>query len=86
MGDPLHCYDNAFVVLVLGIYAPSFDYNKDIKGKGVERWLEKAGKKHKEKSSWISCRRRFSRIGVQIQKVPVTRPSFILFFSSIGRK
>jgi hypothetical protein len=35
--DPLHCYDNAFVVLVLGRSAPSFDYNKEIKGKGMER-------------------------------------------------
>jgi hypothetical protein len=42
--NQLHCYDNAFVVLVLGKSAPSFDYNNNIKGKGVER----SGKSWKE--------------------------------------
>jgi hypothetical protein len=49
LGDRLHCYDNAFVVLVLGRSTPSFCYNKDIKGKAAERWwkeLERSKKKN----------------------------------------
>jgi hypothetical protein len=44
---------------------------------------ERAGKKQKEKSSGISHRRRFLRIGLQIQKVPVTKPSPILLFPQL---
>jgi hypothetical protein len=50
-GDPLHCYDNAFVVLVLGRSTPSFYYNKDIKGKGVERWWKEL-ERNKRKVKW----------------------------------
>jgi hypothetical protein len=45
--------------------------------------VERAGKKQKEKSNGISRRRRFSRIGPQIQKVPVTKPSPILLFPQL---
>jgi len=46
--DRLHYYDNAFVVLVLGRSVLNFDYDNDIKVKGMERWWKELDRSKKK--------------------------------------
>jgi hypothetical protein len=54
---------------------PSFDYNKDVKRKRVERQQKEAERNGNEKLSWISLRRRFPEADLKSGRLCVMKHS-----------